>query len=151
MQTDIRFFKVGNVKSPTRGTNKSAGIDFYIPNDFVEKEVMPGDDILIPSGIKVRVPDGYALVANNKSGVSLKKKMIFGASVIDQDYTGIIHIHLFNVGVLPATLIPGEKIIQFILEKQEYATLTEASSEEDLYKDLVTERAAGAFGSTGSK
>ena len=34
----MKIVKVRNVKTPERGTNKSAGIDFYIPEDFKEKD-----------------------------------------------------------------------------------------------------------------
>lgn len=145
----VKVFKLCSVKTPQRGTPSSAGIDFFVPDDFQPTTIQHSQDILIPSGIKVCIPDGYALVANNKSGIATKKRLIHGASVVDQDYQGQIHLHLINVGTEPVTINPGDKIIQFLLEKQEYATVAEVSSEEELYNGLVTERGAGGFGSTG--
>ena len=52
----IRFIKIRDVKSPVRGTYYSAGIDFFVPNDFTEKTINPQEDILIPSGIIVEIP-----------------------------------------------------------------------------------------------
>ena len=147
----VKFFKTRSVKLPTRGTPTSAGIDFYIPEDFQPTTIPPHGDVLIPAGLKVRIPSGYALVANNKSGVATKKKLVFGASVIDEDYQGEIHLHLVNTSSNPVEINPGDKIIQFLLEKQEYASIEESSSEEELYHNLESIRGTGGFGSTGEK
>ncbi len=145
----LYFCKLRSVKSPSRGTPASAGIDFFVPDDFQPITLLPAQDVLIPSAIKVRIPKGYALVANNKSGVATKKKLIHGASVIDEDYQGEIHLHLINVGSSAVVITPGDKILQFLLEKQEYVEVKEVSSEEELYSGITTERGAGGFGSTG--
>ena len=145
----VKIYKLGDVKTPQRGTPLSAGIDFFVPNDFTPITIQHSEDILIPAGIKVCIPEGYALVANNKSGIATKKRLIHGASVVDEDYQGQLHLHLINVGSEPVTINPGDKIIQFLLEKQEYATVLEVSSEEELYSGVVSERGTGGFGSTG--
>ena len=43
----MKIVKVRNVKTPTRGTGLSAGIDFYIPEDFKAKQIWPGESINI--------------------------------------------------------------------------------------------------------
>ena len=48
----MKVAKVRDVKTPERGTDKSAGIDFFVPNDFIETVLPPQRDMLIPSGIK---------------------------------------------------------------------------------------------------
>lgn len=149
MVKDVKFTKVKNVKSPVRGTSKAAGIDFFVPYDFTSTLLEPGDSILIPAGLHVLLPEGYALVANNKSGVALKKGLIYGASVIDEDYQGEVHLHLLNVSNRTTLIEPGEKILQFLLEKQEYSTVTEVGSVQELYADANSDRGNGGFGSTG--
>ena len=62
--------RVRDVKLPQRAHDEDAGYDFFVPNDFAPYTLLPGNDVLIPSGIKVIVPKGYALVAHNKSGVA---------------------------------------------------------------------------------
>ena len=52
---NLKFTKVKDVKSPTRGTKLSAGIDFYVPTNVDKIELQPGQSTLIPSGIKVNV------------------------------------------------------------------------------------------------
>lgn len=145
----MRYLKTRNVKSPNRGTDKSAGIDFYVPEGH-GYFLMAGQDVLIPSGIRAKVPEGYALIAFNKSGIATKKKLTIGACVIDEDYQGEIHIHLFNMTDYSVTLLPGDKIAQFILIPVSYEEPEEMFSEADVFPEL-SERGAGAFGSTNHK
>ena len=143
----MRISKVREVKTPTRGTEKSAGIDFYVPQGREYIRLSPGESCLIPSGIKADVPKGHALIAFNKSGVAVKKGLHVGASVVDEDYQGEIHINLMNVSKEEVVISPGEKILQFILLPVFYDNI-EVVSEESLFKS-VTERGTGGFGSTG--
>lgn len=141
--------KVRDVKTPTRGTQESAGIDFYVPNDYPESlcTVDPGQRLFIPSGIRANVPAGHALIAFNKSGISVNKGFLVGASVVDSDYQGEIHVHLINASSMKQTIEPGQKIVQFLLVPVDHCTIEETTNEE-LF-DEVTERGTGGFGSTG--
>ena len=138
--------KTREVKTPTRGTPCSAGLDFYIPDGYVGK-VEPGADVCIPSGIRVSVPKGYAFIAHNKSGVALKKNLSVGACVVDEDYQGEIHLHLINIGPKAENLEGGEKIIQFLLVPVKYPDVEVVPDKELFYSS--TTRGAGGFGSTG--
>lgn len=159
----MKYTKIRDVKSLSRGTQQSAGIDFYIPNDWnwgAEYRIRPGERVLIPSGIKAQVPAGHALIAFNKSGVATKTGLIMGACVVDEDYQGEIHLSLINTNhdhevfaegsyvKIDGTVVikPGEKLAQFILLPVNYANPEETSIEE-LYLE-VTERGEGGFGST---
>ena len=161
----LRYCKVRDVKSPTRGTNKAAGIDFYIPNDFKPIGLWPGDDVLIPSGIKAEIPEGYMLMGANKSGVStsataclhagrtpkpgaFESSVIIGASIVDEDFQGEIFLQLINVGRSQIVLKPGMKIEQLVLVPVRYDEPVEVP-EEELFK-RESERGSGALGSTGS-
>ena len=163
----MKFAKVRNVKSPVRGTSKAAGIDFFVP-DFGNNKgfiVHPGSDILIPSGIKMKIPEGYMLMAADKSGVVTSKWacigagrapkaeafesiVVLGAKIVDEDYQGEIHIHLVNVGRAKVHIKPGMKIAQFILVPVSYEGLEEVP-EAKLFSQS-SERGEGALGSTGS-
>ncbi len=147
----MKFLKIRDVKSPSRGTSKSAGIDLFVPNDFEYRTLNPGDSILIPAGLKANVPENYAFIAFNKSGVSTKKHLAVGACVIDEDYQGEIHIHLYNFGNDPVTINPGDKIIQCVLVPVLYETVEIVETEEQLWEGKITERGEGGFGSTGTK
>ena len=145
----MKFTKIRDVKSPTRANSTDAGIDFFIPNDHVFSYLKPGASVLIPSGVKVNCPEGYALIAFNKSGVATKKGLQVGACVVDCGYQGEIHIHLVNVGQEFAQLNPGDKVVQFVLIKLGDPVIQQVS-EDDLY-EKESNRGEGGFGSTGTK
>lgn len=145
----IRFARVKDVKMPNRGTSRSAGIDFYTPNNMVNTLLLPGEDALIPSGIKAEIPEGYALIAFNKSGVSTKQRLAIGAEVVDEDYQGEIHLHVYNSGTKNETITAGQKLVQMVLIPVSYAEIVEVK-EGDLFIEK-TQRGEGGFGSTGLK
>lgn len=159
----MKILKVRNVKTPTRGTDKSAGIDFYVPEDFNKTCLAPLTDLLIPSGIKANVPEGYMLMAAEKSGVTTSKDAcllagrepkpeafdsptVLGAKIVDEDYQGEIHIHVINVGRTDIMIKPGMKIAQFILVPVSYDTVEVVNSEEELYNGVETQRGDRGFG-----
>lgn len=163
----MKFAKVRDVTSPVRGTSKAAGIDFFVPNGGNNEGFIlrPGADVLIPSGIKMNIPEGYMLMAADKSGVvtsacasigagrkpkpeAFESIVILGAKIVDEDYQGEIHIHLINVGLTKVRIKPGMKIAQFILVPVSYEGLEEVP-ESELFSES-SERGDGAFGSTGA-
>ena len=147
----MKISKIRNVKTPRRGTDGSAGIDFFVPDDYPNElcEIKPLERFFIPSGIKANVPDGYALIAMNKSGVALKKGLVVGACVVDSDYQGEIHLHLINTSDKPVRIQPGDKLTQFLLIPVDHC-LVEVVNEGDLFEEETT-RGSGGFGSTGVK
>lgn len=140
----MKVIKTRNVKPPSRGTSKSAGIDFFTPNDMERVSLAPNESVLIPSGIKAQVPEGYALIAFNKSGVATKQNLMVGACVVDEDYELEIHLHVINVGKIPTDIQPGQKLVQFILLPINYTDVEEVQD----FPKRHTER-IGGFGSTG--
>ena len=146
----IEYVKVRDVKSPVRGTSLSAGLDFYVPNDYNTVTIEPNKSVLIPSGIHVKMDPEYVLIAFNKSGVASKKSLVIGAQVIDADYEGEVHINLHNVGSETQTLNPGDKVTQFILLKTNLANPVEYFNLESLYSESKSERDTNGFGSTGN-
>jgi dUTP pyrophosphatase len=146
----MKILKVKDVKTPERGTAASAGLDFFVPFDFPGTHYLASNQsINIPSGIKAKVPKGYALIVMNKSGVALKKGLQVGACVVDEDYQGEIHLHVVNIGSDVAEIKPGEKLVQMLLVPVLYEGIEIAMDESDLFGDEKTERGEGGFGSTG--
>ncbi len=163
----IKFFKTKKVKSPERGTIRSAGIDFFIPDftddfisDFLFKNpnmslnledktifIGAGKRILIPSGIKMLLPEGFALIGFNKSGISSEFGLDVLACVIDEDYQGEIHISLVNTSHSGIDVYSGQKIVQFVLIEMNYSLIQEVNSLQSLYP-TKTIRGTGGFGST---
>lgn len=151
----LRFIKTRRVLAPRKEGLDNAGIDFFVPYDLTEAELAEKNPhryyslscngegeveaihllshgrIVIPSGIKALIdPVDSMLQANNKSGVCTKKGLIYGAEVVDSSYTGEIHISLINTSTQPVTILPGEKIIQFIHVPVLHPQMHELSDEE---------------------
>lgn len=74
-----------NIKLPARATTASAGYDFYLP---FEINLDVGDEIMIPTGIRSRFREDYALFIMPKSGLGTKSRLIMynTAALIDADY-----------------------------------------------------------------
>ena len=130
-------------KLPTRGTPGSSGLDVYTPVDF---DILPRGDALIALDLSFDIPFGWDLSVMNKSGISTKKHLDKGAELIDSDYTGNCHVHLFNNSDQLVHFNAGDKIAQLVMREVWMGELEEV---EDFNKE--TERGSGAFGSTGDK
>lgn len=145
----MKIAKIRDVKTPIRSTKFAAGLDFFVPNDigWDSFTLGPHQSINIKSGIKVKIPDGYALITFNKSGQALNKNLNVGAGVIDQDYCGEVHLHVRNIGNNSVTISKGEKLVQMLLVPVLYEEVI-VVDEKDLHI-LQTERGVGGFGSTG--
>lgn len=141
----MKIQKTRQVKTPNRGTSKSAGIDFYVPDDFEPVVLFNGDSILIPSGIKAQIPENHMWLALNKSGVATKLGLTVGAQVIDEDYEGEIHLHVIKNTNKLATIEPGMKLVQLVLVPVLYENIEVV----DFLESRNTERGDGGFGSTG--
>lgn len=142
------FAKTRDVKTPTRGTEESAGLDFYIPFDQEKIVIDPGCSINIPSGIKMEIPRGYAGVFFNKSGVGVKGVFV-GACVVDSDYRGEVHLNVHNVSSVPQVFMPGQKLVQMVIlpvNMLEMREIPVVNFDESLGS---TKRGSGGFGSTG--
>lgn len=151
MQTTLKFIKTRDVKTPVYGTDGSAGIDFFVPKDFDSVTLHPGGSALIPSGIKARVPNGYALIAHNKSGVATNKRLQVGACVVDSDYQGEIHLHVYNSTADQYTGIMADmKLVQFLLIPVAHAVLIECQTLDQVFPS-ESSRGEGGFGSTDIK
>ena len=142
----LQFSKTRKVISPNRAHSLDAGIDFYVPADFEQKGLAPGEALRIKSGIKVNVPQGYALIAFNKSGISTKLGLIVGACVIDSGYQGEISIHIINTSNKSIWILPDMKIVQYILVP--IAESIPEEVEENKLFPYTSTRKSGGFGST---
>lgn len=73
------------IKLPKRATSGSAGYDFYAPFDIT---LAPGETIKIPTGIRVKIDDGWVLKMYPRSGLGFKYRIQMNNTVgiIDSDY-----------------------------------------------------------------
>lgn len=74
-----------NIKLPLRATSGSAGYDFYAPIDI---EIKKGESVLIPTGIRSKIEDGWVLNIFPRSGLGFKHRVQLDNTVgiIDADY-----------------------------------------------------------------
>lgn len=127
------------------------GDDGEKPNYTLRVIVPAGEQINIPSGIKVNIlGKNTYLEANNKSGIASKYHLVVGASVVDADYQGEVHLNLINTGNTDIEVFSGMKIVQFIHKYYIHTDLEEISVNE--YNNLkASDRGDGAFGHSGIK
>ena len=74
-----------NIELPRRATTGSAGYDFFIPTDVA---IEAGAEILIPTGIRVKIDPGYVLMLFPRSSLGFKYRLQLDNTVgiIDSDY-----------------------------------------------------------------
>jgi dUTP pyrophosphatase len=133
--------------------------DFYFHNGYDTMEmtrlfpenkeivIYPHGKVLIPIGIRIKVPEGSALIAFNKSGTSFKQSVARLACVIDEDFQGEIMVTLQNYSSVPISLRLGQKIVQLVRVPVFYDAIQEVDNA-TIFPE-VSERAEGSLGSTG--
>ncbi|HSX26631.1 MAG TPA: dUTP diphosphatase [Chlamydiales bacterium] len=108
--------------------------------------ILPGSSALIPTGLKVSIPDGYEIQVRPRSGLALKNQVtvLNTPGTIDADYRGEIGVILINHGKEPFIVTPKMRIAQLVLVPVVQAEFVrqEALS--------TTKRGEGGFGHTGA-
>ena len=107
----------------------------------------PGARALIPTGLKIGLPEGYEAQVRPRSGLALKKGLtvLNTPGTIDADYIGEVGIILINLGFEAVWIEDGERIAQLVLKKVEQIEWEEVRSLKE------TERGEGGFGHTNTK
>ena len=137
------------VKQPTRSNPSDAGLDIYA-NLNKEVTLEPGQNKMIPTGLKFGIPHGYMLQVCNRSSMGAKRSLVVGAHVIDSGYEGEVFIDLHNIGSSPQTINNGEKIAQLVLMPVVHFR-PRKTNPLNLYSGqglTISERGEGALGST---
>ena len=131
---------------PTYGSEFAAGADLYACLDEAVT-IAPQETKLIPTGLAMEIPLGWAGLIYARSGLATKRGLAPAnkVGVVDPDYRGEIMVSLHNHGTEPQTVEAGERIAQLVLTPYLTARFLEA---EELSE---TVRGAGGFGSTGTK
>ena len=131
---------------PSYGSEYAAGADLYacLDGDIV---IEPHATAVIPTGIALELPVGYAGLIYARSGLATKKGLAPAnkVGVVDCDYRGEVKVALHNHSAVSQSVSVGERIAQLVITP--YITAQFVQSDE--LSDTV--RGAGGFGSTGSK
>ena len=108
--------------------------------------IMPGDRILVPTGLIFDIPEGYSVRIHPRSGLSYKQGLILAnlEAVIDSDYIQETFILLTNRSEVDQTINNGDRIAQAELVKKEEYVLWEIMEAPTQKTDRI-----GGLGSTG--
>lgn len=131
---------------PQYATVQSAGLDLRANLD-TSITLLPMERRLIPTGLRIALPQGYEAQVRPRSGLALKHgiTLLNTPGTIDADYRGEIGIILVNLSTEPFTIADGDRVAQLVIARYEQAEWTEVSSLD------VTERGEGGFGHSGKQ
>ena len=133
-----------NVEIPKYMTEGAAGIDVSA-NIEKEIELKPLERYLVPTGIKLEIPEGFEIQVRPRSGLAFKHgiTVLNTPGTIDSDYRGEVKVLLINLSNEIYKIQPNERIGQLILGKVYKLDF-------DVKDGLSeTKRGDGGFGHTG--
>ena len=133
-----------NAVVPAYGSEFAAGADLYACLEG-EIEIAPHATAVIPTGIALELPVGYAGLIYARSGLATKKGLAPAnkVGVVDCDYRGEVKVALHNHSETAQKVAAGERVAQLVITPYvtaEFIVADELSQ---------TVRGAGGFGSTG--
>ncbi len=131
---------------PVYQTAGAAGADLRANFDDRGKvSLAPGARALIPTGLRLALPDGFEAQIRPRSGLALNHGISLPNTpgTIDSDYRGPLGVILINHGAEPFVVAHGDRIAQVVIAPVVQAQFVEAETLGD------TGRGVGGFGSTG--
>jgi dUTP pyrophosphatase len=128
---------------PAYACPDDAGLDLYAAEAVT---LAPGARALVPTGIALAIPAGFAGFVLPRSGLALRHgvTLLNTPGLIDAGYRGEIKVLLVNHGTVAITLARGDRIAQLVVQRVERVALTPVAELPD------SARGAGGFGSTGA-
>lgn len=154
------------ISIPSYAHETDAGMDIYSPSEYT---IGPGETVIIPTGIKVAIPDGYAILIQPRSGQSVKTKLRVANTpgLIDSGYRDEIGVIVENIeppfkdidyefddngeihikSILHGqsyTIAEGQRFAQMRLVRVPKANFVQVSSVSEVGEDR-----GGGFGSSG--
>ncbi|QKW21934.1 dUTP diphosphatase [Kitasatospora sp. NA04385] len=112
----------------------------------VDAELAPGERTLLPTGISIALPDGYAAFVHPRSGLAVRcgVALVNAPGTVDAGYRGEIKVIVVNLDPKePVRFKRGDRIAQLVIQQVEKARFHEVG---ELPGSV---RAEGGFGSTG--
>mgnify|MGYP006207932477 CR=1 FL=1 len=109
--------------------------------------LQPMERAIVPTGLRVAIPEGYEMQIRPRSGLALKHGITLPNTpgTIDSDYRGPLGVALINLGHEPYVIHHGDRIAQAVIAPVVQAVFSVA--------DVLgaTDRGEGGFGSTGKR
>lgn len=143
----VKIINSSHHRLPTYATDGASGMDVraFLP----EKPIILGplERALVPTGLRIELPQGYECQIRPRSGLALKHgiTLVNTPGTVDSDYRGEIGVILINLSNEPFTINDGERICQMVITRYSRVTWEPADRIEQ------TERGEGGFGHTGVK
>lgn len=129
---------------PAYETPSSAGMDIRACIDS-PITVEPMQRVLVPTGLRVQLPQGYEMQIRPRSGMALKHGITLANSpgTVDADYRGEIGIIVINLSDKPFVINDGERICQMVITRYSHVEWEQVDRIDE------TVRGDGGFGHTG--
>ncbi|MCI5930512.1 MAG: dUTP diphosphatase [Prevotella sp.] len=142
----IKVVNTGCQPLPAYATSQSAGMDLRA-NIESPITLHPMERTLVPTGIRIELPEGYEAQVRPRSGLALKHgiTVLNTPGTIDSDYRGELKVLLVNLSNDDFVVNAGERVAQMVIARHETATWEEVEVLDE------TERGEGGYGHTGVK
>ena len=142
----VKVVREEGVQLPKYETEGSAGMDVRanIKEAITLKSL---ERVMIPTGLKVAIPEGYEIQVRPRSGLAIKHgiTMLNTPGTVDSDYRGEVKVIMQNLNQHGVEFEAGQKIAQIVFSKKTDVELEQTNSIEN-----NTQRGTGGFGSTGA-
>jgi dUTP pyrophosphatase len=128
---------------PERAHPGDAGADLLAAEDV---ELAPGQRAVVPTGIAIALPDGYAAFVLPRSGLAARHgvTVLNAPGTVDAGYRGEIRVILLNTdSENPVRFQRGDRIAQLVVQRVEHPVFHEVE------RLPGSARGEGGFGSTG--
>ncbi|HJG37487.1 MAG TPA: dUTP diphosphatase [Enorma phocaeensis] len=133
-----------SVQIPSYAYEGDAGLDLRANDDMI---IEPHCRVLVPTGLAIALPEGYAGFVQPRSGMALKLGLSIANTpgLIDSHYRGELKIICINLDPKEAIHIErGERIAQLVIQRVPIVDLVEVDELDE------TDRGTGGFGSSGT-
>jgi dUTP pyrophosphatase len=128
---------------PARAHPGDAGVDLFAAAAVT---LAPGERAVVPTGVAIALPDGYAAFVHPRSGLAARHgvTVVNAPGTVDAGYRGEIKVTLLNTDLRqPVEFRRGDRIAQLVIQRVARPVFHEVGSLPG------SARAAGGFGSTG--
>ena len=141
-QHQIKVHLGDSGRLPSRTNEGDAGFDIYVAEQTI---IAPSSFCLVPSGIRVQMPDNTWYLILGRSSTSNKRGLIVIPAVIDAGFRGLLYANVYNPNAHEVIIEEGDRLAQMVpLELM--AHLMEPISVPQLDD---TDRGERGFGSSG--
>ena len=135
---------------PARAHRGDAGLDLFAA---AEVRLEPGQRAVVPTGIAIALPDGYAAFVHPRSGLAVRAGVgvVNAPGTVDAGYRGEIKVLLINHDTTePVRLRRGDRIAQLVIQRVEKARFHEVQLLPGSARGEGGYGSTGGFGSEGS-